>query len=252
MQSSGFSVLRQLLDNRISKAEYAVAKYFLIAAVTLILGALLCFMIVRNFTHCMKQQLSAIDRISHEDETAEVKFLDYRNESGELARAISRLKAGVIERKRLSEETKRQAEEREASNQYYVREHERFMEAFHLASDKLSSGQFSHRMTEKVIDEYVAIVEEMNRTFDRLEKVQHQIQDSERQRDTVIAAFGQSLAKLASGDLRTRIDIPVSEQFERLKADLIMRWNSLRGRFRGKSWDRCHQDGNGRDLTGVR
>ena len=218
-EDSGTAILRGLLDARISRSQSDILHYVLGTLIALAIGGFLCFIIVRDFSSCLRQQLAAIDKISHEDEDADVRFLDYRNENGELAHAISRLKAGVIERKRLSEETKRQADERSASNDYYVREHERFMETFHLASDKLSSGQFSHRMTDKVIDEYTPIVEEMNRVFERLDKVQSQISESDRQRDTVIAAFGQSLARLAAGDLRTRIDIPVSEQFERLKAD---------------------------------
>lgn len=218
-QQDGAVILEQLLNDRIDRSYMTIGQYLLGALATLIAGAFLCTQIVLGLSRSLNNQLSAIDKISREEECTEILFTDYANETGQLAKALARLKAGVIERKRLAEESNRQVEEKEATNSYYVREHEAFMKAFHIASEKLSSGSFSHRITDKVIDEYAPIVEEMNRTFERLDTVQAQIKSADQQRDAVIAAFGQSLSRLADGDLRTRIEIEVSEQFERLKTD---------------------------------
>jgi methyl-accepting chemotaxis protein len=218
-QRDAADLLAQHIEDQISSANSTIAFIIVGALATLITGAAICFAVARSFTGNLRNQISAIERISHEDETAEILFQDHANETGELAKALMRLKGGVIERKRMAEEAKRQVAEKETTNEYYVREHQAFMTAFHLASEKLSTGVFAHRITEKVIDEYVPIVEEMNRTFERLEGVQKQISKADQQRDAVIAALGQSLSRVADGDLCTRIDIEVAAQFERLKKD---------------------------------
>jgi methyl-accepting chemotaxis protein len=218
-QKDGAGVLAELIEARASSTYSTIALYLAGALATLIAGAVLANSIVRGFTQSLRNQLSAIEKISHEDENTEILYLDYANESGELANALMRLKSGVIDRKRLAEEAKRQVAEKESQNDYYVREHEAFMAAFHHASEKLATGVFSHRIHDKVIDEYAPIVEEMNKTFERLESVQKQISKAENQRDAVIAALGQSLSRVADGDLCTRIEIEVAEQFERLKKD---------------------------------
>ncbi len=219
LQQEGSALLADLLNNRINRAYWSIGTYLLGALITVALGTFLCFNIVAGLSRSLHHQLGAIDKISHEDEAAEILYTDYNNETGELAQALARLKAGVIERKRLAEETKRQVAEKEATNEFYVLEHEKFMNAFHVASEKLATGVFSYRITAKVIDEYAPIVEEMNKTFERLDAVQVQIKTADQQRDSVIAAFGQSLSRLADGDLRARIEIEVSEQFQRLKVD---------------------------------
>ncbi len=199
----------------VSHATMTMGMVLAIALAALVLAVAFA----RSLAGSLKHQIVALDKISNEDDTADVGCLDCTNESGAIANALTRLKASVVERKRLAEEAKRQGEEAVNLNAHYAREHERFMKAFRTASDRMAAGDFKFRITEKVIDEYVEIVEEMNKTAERLDATQSAIRESDRRRDFAMSTIGQSLSRLAAGDLRVRVDAEIAAEFENLKKD---------------------------------
>lgn len=223
----GSAELLQLLNNRIATDWNHV---IIDAAIVLILTAFaiaLAIVVARSLSGSINEQISALERISKEDETAPIPCAGCANENGAIAAALQRLKEGVLERRRLAEETKRQAAEAERLNKYYADEHARFMTTFREASTNVANGNFAYRITTPVIDEYREIVVEMNNTAERLGVAQETLAASSKQRDTAVQALAHALSQLAAGDLRVRVDAAVGAEFERLKTDFNTAVNQL-------------------------
>ena len=102
----------------------------------------------------------------------------YKAELGEMAVAISSFRDSLVEKDehekdaeaaRLAVEEERR--KKEEMDNYYMEAHEVFMKSFSEALDKLSSGDLSHRITDKYIDEYECIRAGFNTTAEKLETV---------------------------------------------------------------------------------
>jgi len=188
-------------------------------AVMTVLAALLASLVARDFTARLKTLLVAMDRISREDVEFEIPCISNTNENGQIAATLTRFKCGVVARKKLTEEAAEQARLKQAEGDYYVREHEIFMEAFGRAVKKLAEGDLHYRFTDKVINEYQPIVTEINLMAERLETAQANMIEADNRRTVVVSALGNALAKLAGGNLNARLDVAVASDFEKLKDD---------------------------------
>ena len=93
------------------------------------------------------------------------------------------------------------------------------MDAFTSAADRIARGDFSHRITEKVISEYEAIISQMNLMMGQLEGAQTEKVAAEKQINLVVDALGSSLSSLAEGNLESALDIEVAPEFAKLKSD---------------------------------
>ena len=111
------------------------------------------------------------------------------------------------------------AKQQQEQGDHYVKEHERFMDAFTSAADRISRGDFTHRITETVIHEYEPIVSQMNLMMGQLEQAQVGKMEAEKQINIVVESLGAALSELAEGDLETGLYIDVAPEFAKLKAD---------------------------------
>ncbi len=103
---------------------------------------------------------------------------EYKAELGEMAEAICSFRDSLVEKDehekdaeaaRVAVEEERR--KKEEMDKYYMEAHEVFMKSFSEALDKLSSGDLSHRITDKYIDEYESIRAGFNTTAEKLEAV---------------------------------------------------------------------------------
>jgi methyl-accepting chemotaxis protein len=93
------------------------------------------------------------------------------------------------------------------------------MDAFTAAADRIARGDFSHRIVEKVIQEYEPIINQMNLMMGQLEQAQIGKLEAEKQINVVVESLGAALSELAAGDLETGLYIDVAPEFAKLKAD---------------------------------
>lgn len=202
------------------------------------LGLLVCFglaagifvvLIARGLSARLSNLLSAMDRISHNDASVVVPFIGDRNENGQIAGALERFKENLLHNIQLSKEAEIAAKAKEVEGEHYAHEHEKFMDAFLRASDKIAGGEFSYRITEKVIPEYDAIVSEMNKMVERLGALQAQKSNSDAQIQRIVNVLGASLAALADGNLEIRFNIDVEPEFVKLKDDFNAAVSELQG-----------------------
>jgi methyl-accepting chemotaxis protein len=215
----GSKELERLIDDRKSSMWVQLCRDMGVALAMSSLAMLLAWTVARTLSAGMRQQITAIEALSKEDDSIEIASDGSTNEAAVITAALRRLRDGIVERKRLALETERQSRETSELNDYYAREHDRFMAAFRAASEKVANGDFSHRITTPVIDEYKDIVDEMNRTAERLEQARSLVDKSQRERQTAIQVLGEALSRLAAGDLRVRIEAAIGDEFQTLKKD---------------------------------
>ena len=102
-------------------------------------------------------------------------------------------------------------------NDYYAREHERFLVAFRFAMAEYARGAFRHRITEVVIHEYKDIVFELNAMASRCEALDDARKLEKQEQTDAIETLSDALVILASGSLDVRIDRDVADTFRPLK-----------------------------------
>ncbi len=213
---------------RIDNESYAFWRS--LAAITLIVGLALALvsLLARTASDRLAKLIDAMDKISRDDVTVDVPFVDNKNENGWISAALVRVKAGVVKRLELSAQTDKEMSEKNEMNDHYAKQHEIFMDAFMRGCDRISSGDFTHEITEKVIDEYAPIVSQINLMAGKLAKAEAEKQQAEQAVNKVVAALGASLSDLAAGNLETAIGIEVPPEFFQLKADFNDAVNELR------------------------
>ena len=161
----------------------------------------------------------AMDQLSRKDLSVEVPYLTDSNENGMIAGALARFKEAAIETKAMTDAAVEGAKQQQEQSEHYAREHERFMDAFTSAAERIASGDFTHRITEKVIPEYEAIISQMNLMMNQLEAAQASKLEAENQINTVVASLGTSLSELAQGNLETTVYAEFAPEFAKLKTD---------------------------------
>lgn len=201
--------------------NYAIAFWKLIFVITLIVGAALSLvsLLARSQTDRLAKLIGAMEKISRDDPTVDVPFADNRNENGWIASALVRIKEGVVKRLELKAETEKQMHEQNEMNEHYAKQHGIFMNAFMRGCERISSGDFTHEISETVIDEYAPIVAQINVMSSKLAKAEVEKREAELAINKVISALGESLSELASGNLETAINIEVATEYFQLKSD---------------------------------
>lgn len=160
-----------------------------------------------------------MDLMSRKDLSVEIPYANDANENGLIAQALGRFKEALAENKAMTDAAVEAAKVQQEQGDHYVQEHERFMDAFTQAADRIARGDFAHRIEEKVIQEYEPIVTQMNLMMGQLEDAQGSKIEAEKQINLVVSALGASLADLADGNLETGLNIEVAPEFAKLKAD---------------------------------
>jgi len=176
-------------------------------------------MLAKGVSTRLADLIRAMDQISRKDLSVDVPHLTDSNENGLIAQALARFKEAVVENKAMTDAAVAAAKEQQVQSDHYAHEHERFMDAFTGAADRIARGDFSHRITEKVISEYEAIISQMNLMMGQLEGAQTEKVAAEKQIHLVVDALGSSLSSLAEGNLESALDIEVAPEFAKLKSD---------------------------------
>jgi methyl-accepting chemotaxis protein len=176
-------------------------------------------MLAKGVSTRLADLIRAMDQISRKDLSVDVPHLTDSNENGLIAQALARFKEAVVENKAMTDAAVAAAKEQQVQSDHYAHEHERFMDAFTAAADRIARGDFSHRITEKVISEYEAIISQMNLMMGQLEGAQTEKVAAEKQIHLVVDALGSSLSSLAEGNLESALDIEVAPEFAKLKSD---------------------------------
>ena len=211
--SAGNPALEKLLNDRIARTWNEIYSQAFMIGGFLIVGIGIAITVARSLAFVVKQQVTEIERLSNNDASIEILYADATNESGQMAAALTRLKQGVIERQALADETEQQIKERDETNEYYMREHERFMAELQRASRLLADGHYEARMSEDMIDEYKAIVNEINALASRLQSARDAIMEVEQYNKAILTGLDRSQGRIEF-DMEGRI-IAVNEQYER-------------------------------------
>ena len=211
-------------------AEQSSLFWRLVLGITAIVGLALGMvsLLARSATDRLGKLIQAMDKISHEDANVDVPFIDNKNENGWIAAALERFKAGVVARAELKAQTEKQMREQNEMNEHYAKQHEIFMDAFMQACERISSGDFTHEIKEKVIDEYAPIVSQINLMSSKLAKAEVEKHDAAEAINKVVTALGSSLSDLAAGNLEAAINIDVSPEYYQLKSDFNDAVNELK------------------------
>lgn len=194
----------------------------------LVIGVLLSVMISRGMTRRLVDLSSSIQRLQAKEAHVDIPYLDDQNENGVFARGLEEFRQGILENERLLSTTKEQSQNQQAQSEYYEREHERFMAAFTAAANRISQGDFSHRILEEVIREYEPIIEQMNLMMSRLEVASREKTEADQEINVVVSELGRALAELAAGNLEIEIDREFRASFEKIRADFNLAVNELR------------------------
>jgi methyl-accepting chemotaxis protein len=220
------TIAREAADLFVQFAEVhaADARAALYRTLALLLAAtvgaiIVVTMLAKGVSTRLENLIRAMDQISRKDLTVDVPYLTDSNENGLIAQALARFKEAVVENKAMTDAAINAAKEQQIQSDHYAHEHERFMDAFTSAADRIARGDFSHRITEKVISEYEAIISQMNLMMGQLEAAQTEKVAAEKQIHLVVDALGSSLSSLAEGDLESVLDIEVAPGFAKLKSD---------------------------------
>ena len=221
-------VFVEATNNRISAAWRATllkAGLLLLASIG---GAIFALLVGKGSTARLAALADAMTKVSEKNAQIAVPCIDDANENGRLAMALEHFRLGVLENERLTQEAVEQAKLKQEEGDYYVREHQRFMSAFTDATVRIAAGDFSHRILEKVIQEYEPIIEQMNLMMGKLESGQREKQAADEQVIVVVSTLGTALSALSEGNLEVSFDSEVEPEFEKLKEDFNAAVGELR------------------------
>lgn len=209
----------QATDQRIGSMRTRLAWSAGILCFLTVFGGFVALLVSRGFSSRIGDLVSVMQRITQRDLDVQVPHTSDANENGTIARALEVFRLSLVENGAMSLAAAKVAQAQNDESQYYAREHETFMDAFTRAADRIAQGDFSHRILEKVIPEYEAIIEQMNIMMGRLESAAREKEDAERNIHEVVDGLGAALAELARGNLETTMAQDVTAEFERLKVD---------------------------------
>jgi methyl-accepting chemotaxis protein len=209
----------QLAETHASEARATLYRTLALLLAATIGAIIVVTLLAKGVSTRLADLIRAMDQISRKELTVEVPHLADSNENGLIAQALARFKEAVVENKAMTDAALEAAKEQQVQSDHYAREHELFMDAFTRAADRIARGEFSHRITEKVISEYEAIISQMNLMMGQLEAAQTEKVAAEKQINTVVSALGASLSHLAEGNLESTFDVEVAPEFAKLKAD---------------------------------
>lgn len=207
----------QLAENHDSDARGTLYRTLALLIGLTIAAVCIVTMLSKGITTRLANLVHAMDQISRKDLSIDVPYLTDSNENGEIAQALARFKEAAVEQKAMTDAAVEAAKQQQGD--HYAREHEHFMDAFTAAADRIARGDFSHRIVEKVIQEYEPIISQMNLMMGQLEQAQVGKLEAEKQINVVVESLGAALSELAAGDLETGLYIDVAPEFAKLKAD---------------------------------
>jgi methyl-accepting chemotaxis protein len=168
--------LDRLLDARIAslKSEQLINSAFV--ALSVLLAALMSFLIARALSKRVGDLLSAMERLSANDTDLEIPHTADRNETGRIAKALVVFKAGIVERSELQaaaaivhEENERKLREVEAAFTESGRAQAQVVQALAQAMESLSQRDLTTRVTADFPPEYVKLKDDFNGAVARLQ-----------------------------------------------------------------------------------
>ena len=219
MASETAGLFIQLAENHDSDARATLYRTLALLIAATIAAVCIVTMVSKGITTRLVNLVRAMDHISRKDLSVDIPYLTDSNENGEIAQALARFKEAAVEQKTMTDAAVEAAKQQQEQGDHYAHEHERFMAAFTAAADRIASGDFSHRIVEKVIQEYEPIISQMNLMMGQLEQAQVAKLEAEKQINVVVESLGAALSELAEGDLETGLYIDVAPEFAKLKAD---------------------------------
>jgi methyl-accepting chemotaxis protein len=219
MASETAGLFIQLAENHDSDARATLYRTLALLIAATVAAICVVTAISRGITARLASLVRAMDQISRKDLSVDIPCLTDSNENGEIAQTLARFKEAAVEQKTMTDAAVEAAKQQQEQGDHYAREHERFMHAFTAAADRIARGDFSQQITEKVIQEYEPIINQMNLMMGQLEQAQVAKLEAEKQINIVVESLGAALSELAEGDLETGLYIDVAPQFAKLKAD---------------------------------
>jgi methyl-accepting chemotaxis protein len=212
-------VFDQLADANVASADRSLYLTVGLLVAATILALVMVALLSKGISSRLSALIRAMEKLSHNDLAVSIPHLSDRNENGLIADALSHFKKAMTENKQMTDAAVEAAKQQQEQNNHYALEHERFMDAFTSAAERIASGDFTHRITEKVIPEYEAIINQMNLMMGQLASAQAAKLEAENQINTVVASLGTSLSELAQGNLETSVYAEFAPEFAKLKSD---------------------------------
>ena len=213
------SLFERLASEDVSDANRSLYLTVGLLIAATILSLVMVALISKGISSRLSDLIRTMDQLSHNELSVSIPHLSDRNENGLIAGALSHFKKAMVENKEMTDSAVEAAKQQQEMNNHYAVEHERFMDAFTSAAERISNGDFTHRITEKVIPEYEAIINQMNLMMGQLAAAQAAKLEAENQINTVVASLGTSLSELAEGNLETTVYAEFAPEFAKLKTD---------------------------------
>jgi methyl-accepting chemotaxis protein len=187
-------------------------------AVTVLAVALVA-LLSRGISLRLTNLVRTMDDLSRKNLGVAVPYTSDTNENGQIAAALLRFKEALTENREMTDAAVEGAKQQQIQSDHYAQAHEVFMAAFTAAAERIASGDFSHRINEKVIDEYEPIITQMNLMMGQLESAQANKIEAENGIHLVVEALGDALSMLADGNLNVTVDADFAPEFSKLKID---------------------------------
>jgi len=213
------SLFEHLAEDHLSSARSSLYSALGLLIAATVAALFMVGLVARCITQRLSNLVRAMDALSRKDLSVEVPYLADSNENGMIAAALARFKEALIENKSMTDAAVDAAKQQQEQSEHYAREHERFMDAFTSAAERIARGDFTHRITEKVIPEYEAIISQMNLMMGQLEAAQASKLEAEQQINIVVQSLGTALSELAQGNLETSVYADIAPEFVKLKSD---------------------------------
>ncbi len=221
-------IFEQLAESHSAAARSSLYRTLGLLIAATIAALIMVGLIGKGIALRLSSLVRAMDQLSHKDLSVEVPYLTDSNENGMIAGALARFKEAAVENKAMTDSAVEAAKQQQEQSEHYAKEHERFMDAFTSAAERIASGDFTHRIAEKVIPEYEAIISQMNLMMGQLEAAQVGKIEAENQINTVVASLGTALSELAQGNLETTVYAEFAPEFAKLKTDFNSAASQLR------------------------
>ncbi|KIT14354.1 methyl-accepting chemotaxis protein [Jannaschia aquimarina] len=168
-----------------------------------LLSGTVFFLVARSVSAPIRRLVKRVDALKAEKLDIEIPEAEYRDEVGQLGRAIAGFRDSIIARRRLEAAAAEEREAAEAQKAELERVQREHAEADALAESERIEAERDRRQAE--------VVEAERHARERQLLIDEQA--------SVVEALRQALGRLADGDLTTRIDAVFEEKYEDLQED---------------------------------
>ena len=212
--TAGNTALAQLLQARIASKSKAMTTNIALVIAALLAVGLLTLVISQGLTSRIRLLVQAMTRLSGGETTVAVPCLDDRNETGEIAAALERFKAALIERaglqtsaERVHEENEQQLVELRAAFEAAGHDQAVVIEALGKGLSDLAGGNLATRLNQAFSGPHERLRADFNSTAEGLDSALATVRQTSEEVHAQVRQIASVYAALAQRNLEQARDV---------------------------------------------